>query len=522
MNSDGGNNPPIPELIGEPATGSTFSSTDASGLDVPAIAGRPASTVEGPRHANVSNDDILGYLKKQHLALQRFTWSTSQLPGTLLVSIPITPLRANSIVSYLSGIYNAWNGGLEYQAKVAGTGFHAGALGIARIPPNINPSSFKTVAQFTAFEYSVIDPKTLEAVSKHIPDQRPIMYHYMNEDFSDPNNIGGYFVIFVILQLNTSSTGTNQIDVQIFNKLAPDFRFIQVIPPSLTSSPLADDTKWSSLFETPNLHSHSIFDLPVSLMRIEASTTSSNARTGLVNLAGVVELDPPYTMITQTNGLGRGYPFFSASATVMTPVENSNSLRPYQLIVTNTGASFSRVVTPGTVAATSPVTYLGNNTVVGAVVSTNYYLQPNLGSVCTATYGTNANFVPPVGESIVSFSFGNGSFLTPFTLTTTFLAEQFRSRQFQISSNEAVLCQLFSRNTGLPVAFIKIYFSGIITSNAQTLPVTLDFPDLTLQFVSYIQGSQPIPRLTQAMLQSLQSVRLSALLNRTRQLQLGD
>jgi hypothetical protein len=277
MDSNGGNNPPMPELIGEPATGSTFSSTDASGLDVPAIAGRPASTMEGPRHANVSNDDILGYLKKQHLALQRFTWSTSQLPGTLLVSIPITPLRANTIVSYLSGIYNAWNGGLEYQAKVAGTGFHAGALGIARIPPNINPASFKTVAQFTAFEYSVIDPKTLEAVSKHIPDQRPIMYHYMSDDFSDPNNIGGYFVIFVILQLNTSSTGTNQIDVQIFNKLAPDFRFIQVIPPSLTSSPIVDDTKWSFLFETPNLHSHAIFDLPVSLMRIEAAATSSNA-----------------------------------------------------------------------------------------------------------------------------------------------------------------------------------------------------------------------------------------------------
>jgi hypothetical protein len=80
------------------------------------------------------------------------------------VNIPITPLRANNIISYLAGIFNAWNGGLEYQAKVAGTGFHAGALGIARIPPNIDPTTLKTVSQFTAFEYSVIDPKTLEAI----------------------------------------------------------------------------------------------------------------------------------------------------------------------------------------------------------------------------------------------------------------------------------------------------------------------------------------------------------------------
>lgn len=73
---NGGNNPPMPELIGETATGSTFSSTDATALDVPAIAGRPAATIEGPRHANVATDDIMGYLKKQHVSLQR-------LPGQL-------------------------------------------------------------------------------------------------------------------------------------------------------------------------------------------------------------------------------------------------------------------------------------------------------------------------------------------------------------------------------------------------------------------------------------------------------
>jgi hypothetical protein len=241
-----------------------------------------------------------------------------------------------------------------------------------------------------------------------------------------------------------------------------------------------------------------------------------------VNLAGVVELDPPYTQINQTNGLGRGYPFFSTSATVMTPVQNSNTLRPYNLVVTNVGANFSRVVVPGVIAATSPISYLAANTVVGAVVSTNYYLQPTLGANCSATYGAYPLFVPPAGESIVSFSYSNDAFATPYTLTTTFLAEQFLTGEFQIGSNEAVLCQLSSRNTGLPIAFIKICFSGIITSNAQVTPVTFDFRDVSLQFVSYIQGSQPIPRLTQAMLQSIQSVRLSALLDRTRQLHLGD
>lgn len=519
---NGGNNPPMPELIGETATGSTFSSTDATALDVPAIAGRPAATIEGPRHANVATDDIMGYLKKQHISLQRFTWSTSQLPGTLLVNIPITPLRANNIISYLSGIFNAWNGGLEYQAKVAGTGFHAGALGIARIPPNIDPSSLKTVSQFTAFEYSVIDPKTLEAISKHIPDQRPIMYHYMSDDFSDPNNIGGYFVIFVILQLNTSSTGTNQIDVEIFNKLAPDFRFIQVIPPNIQSAPVTDVEKWSDLFSTPNLHSHAIFDLPVSQMRIEASNTVSNARIGMVNLAGTVFSDPPYTTLNTTPLLGRGYPWFSVSATSLIPTNGNNILRPYQLTITNAGANFTRILQSGVFAATSPVNFTAATAVVGAVVSTNYYLKPNSSVACAATYGSTPNITPPVGESLVTFSYGSGLLATPFTLTTTFLAEQFLSRRYVINSNEAVLCQLFSRQTGLPVAFIKIYFNGHITSNAQATPVNLSFTDLRLEFISYMQASTPIPSLTMTMMQSLQSIRLEALLNRTRQLHLGD
>lgn len=462
----------------------------------------------------------MGYLKKQHIALQRFTWSTSQLPGTILANIPITPLRANSIISYLAGIFNAWNGGLDYQAKVAGTGFHAGALGIARIPPNIDPSTFKTVSQFTAFEYSVIDPKTLEAVTKHIPDQRPIMYHYMSNDFTDPNNIGGFYVIFVILQLNTSSTGTNQIDVQIFNKLSPDFRFIQIIPPSLSEAPLADDTKWSSLFSTPALHTHAIFDLPVTQMRIEASTTTSSARVGMVNLAGQVFLDPPYTSINDIQFTGRGYPFYANSVTTLIPVQNSNTLSPYQLSISNSGSQFTRITLPGLVVATQPVSYLGTNGVTGAVNGANYYLQPSLNNSCTVTYGNTPTFTPPTGESLITFCYANGTF--PYTLTTTFLAEQFLTRTFLIGSNEAVLGQLFSRTTGLAIAYIKIYYSGILTSNAQASLIDLNFLDVEFQFISYIQASQQIPKLTQVMLQSLQSVRLEALLSRTHQLRLGD
>lgn len=521
---NGGNNPPMPEVIGEVATGSTFSSTDATGLDVPAIAGRPAPTIEGPRHANVSTDDIMGYLKKQHISLQRFTWSTSQLPGTLLANIPISPLRANEIVAYLSGIFNAWNGGLEYQAKVAGTGFHAGALGIARIPPNIDPTTLKTVSQFTAFEYSVIDPKTLEAVSKHIPDQRPIMYHYMSNNFTDPNNIGGHFVIFVILQLNTSSTGTNQIDVEIFNKLAPDFRFIQVVPPNLASQPSPDVSKWTALFSTPENHLHTIFPFPISTMTINSSSFTSAAKVGLRNLAGELFLDDTYTEDIVGGISNLGFPFYATSATSLIPVLNSPTQFNKSITITMTTPFFktySSTTANAVLAGTSPTLYNASNAVTGAIVGAYYNLLPNLSGNITATYPGVPTSSAPVSESLITFSMG-GSSSTPPMLTTRFLSFAFKTRNYLIAPNEAVLGQVFSKATGLPLAYVKIYYSGIITSNSQLTAINLDFNDLNFQFIQYIQASTPIPSLTGVMLQSLQTIRLQALLDRTVQLRLGD
>lgn len=520
---NGGNNPPMPEVMGEVATGSTYSSTASTGLDVPAIAGRPAATIEGPRHANVSTDDPLAYLKKQHITLRSFTWSTSQLPGTLLVSIPITPLRANINVSYLAGMYNAWNGGLEYQVKIAGTGFHAGSLGIARIPPNLDPTTFKTKEEFTVFEYNVIDPKTLEAISKHVPDQRPIMYHYMSSDLTDPNNIGGHFCIFIIQQLNTSSTGTNQIDVEIFNKLAPDFRFIQMKPPTLSNAPIADVSKWTSLFSTPSAHLHTIYPLPINTMTFNASTFSSAAKPGLRNLSGQLFQDDTYISDSDIGNLALlGFPFFATSATSLIPVKNSATQFNKNIVVTQNSTGFTPVNSSGSILAASPINFNAANAVAGAAPGAYYNHVPNLGVAMTVAYPGIAPSSAPAGESLVTFAWQDSGVARPSVLTTTFLSAAFATGQFQISPNEAVLGVLFSKSTGLAIANIKIYYSGIITTNAQVTSLDIDFYDINFRFVSIVQASSPIVALSFVMQQSLQTIRLVSLLNRTRQLHLGD
>lgn len=517
---NGGNNPPIPETMGESSTGAVFSSTDSTKLDQPNIAGPHASTAVSLKHAAVHSDDPLYYIKNQNIPLERFTWSTSQLPGTILYTSPITPLRANHIISYLSGIFNCWAGGLDYQMKIAGTGFHAGDLGIARLPPNKDPSQYKTTRELGTFEYTSLDPKTLEAVAKEIADQRPIAYHYMSDDFSNPDNIGGYIVVFVILQLNTSSTGTNQVDVQIFNKAQPDFRMFQIVPPNVGNSPITDVTKWSTLFATPKDHLHTIFPFPIDTLELASSTTTSAAKPGLRNLSGQLFQDDTYSEPSAGTFANLGYVFYANTATSMIPVLNTSAQQNKLITISNVGGDFLKV--GGSVAAANNVFFNASNTVTGATPGSFYNYAPNLGAAITATYGSTPVTTPTIGESLVLFSFYSPSFASPKVLTTTFLSHAFATGEFSIAPNEAVLGQLTSRTTGLPIAYIKIYYSGIITTNAQVTAVTLDFSDLRFEFLAYIQGSQPIPALTFTMLQSLQTIRIEALLARTRQLNLGD
>lgn len=78
-----------------------------------------------------------------------FSYSTTSSPGTLLASIPVTPL----IYSYGNGVpatvsipaiaSSAWVGSLEYRLTVAGTPYHKGKLLVAYVP------SLLTVSQPT-------------------------------------------------------------------------------------------------------------------------------------------------------------------------------------------------------------------------------------------------------------------------------------------------------------------------------------------------------------------------------------
>lgn len=198
--------------------------------------GDPSST-EAPVHSGQKNTIDIS-VERQFMPIDNFFWTVQMKPGHLIWYTPIHPSRCNKIVNYLTGIYNTWAGGLEYNFKIAGTGFHAGALAFVRIPPNRHPTDFKSPAEWGVFEYMIIDPKTLEIITLELMDQRRLHFHFMQMDEKDPDTFGGYIACYVLMELNTSSTGTQQISVQALCRPGPNFTLNQLVPPPGSIGPV--------------------------------------------------------------------------------------------------------------------------------------------------------------------------------------------------------------------------------------------------------------------------------------------
>jgi len=494
QSNDGGLNPPIPKTEG--STGATFTSTDVDTLPVSKIGQDGAGPMEGKKHAGVSGS-LDFYMKNQFLGLSTFTWSVNDLPGAVKFAAPIAPKNANYIISYLSGMFNCWAGGLDYEMKVAGTALHAGALGITRIPPNIDYRKLKTVNNFTAFEYSVIDPKTLEAVNRHVTDQRPIMYHYMNADTQDPNSIGGTIVVFVMLQLNTASSGTNQIDVQIFNKASHDFEMFQIIPPTV-SDVIDDEAKWSLLF--PQVSTDPLSGRAITTMRAFNSggptpygpaLRSSNG--ALTSTIGVV----PYCKLPTTPQISNGpYMFKAESSTVMVPLGFDGAI--YNQPITISGPSLKFIPTSGTALIDFPSSASLTGPIVVTAATTNAYYSFGSTTYAVFTWNGIPTLDPPSDESFVFFDSDTGPSTKNSNLTTLNISNLVETQSFALPAGQSALLSVTSRYSGLEIAQIKYHPNGTFTAPRQNL--NIPWGSFDVDFLQYVATNAAFASPTQQMM----------------------
>lgn len=463
------------------------------GQSVSQIGTGGAGPEEAMMHAGAFNT-IDVYMRMQFLALSSFRWDVNQAPGTLLWSVPITPRTSHQFIRHLAAMYNTWVGGFDYNIKVCGTGFHAGALAVVRLPPNIAPNTVTSPADFTAFEYLIIDPKTLEVVTEHIIDQRRMMYHYMSDTGTE--SIGGHIAVYVLVQLNTSSTGSQSIAVQVLTRPSANFNFFQ-IKPIESSGPtpepeepraIADALNVSEL--RPNMGAafqkpiESFVVLPKSQTYIQATFGGSYNFKGETKHENVFPL--PTTVFTNVTA---EYASDSYANTIIKPEVWKNV--PFASIAATEAlaASASR---GGTWVKFNTETMAGNGEFQTLKATTGVAKSANTWAISLTQYVDNETPVQiPADESF--FVFQSSSKLR--STQPLALAALLKSKTYKdlMTPQDAVILDIYDAELDTPIRRIKLYYQGHITTRGETDEIKLVAKKYYFKFVQISRAGEPIP-----------------------------
>lgn len=485
--------PAVPTSSTQSAPTTHIESTQEAphGQSVSGIGHDGAGPEEAMLHTGAFNSiDI--YMRMQFLALASFAWTTQQAPGTLLWQAPIKPQNSHQFIRHLALMYNTWVGGFDYNIKVCGTGFHAGALAIVRLPPNIQPSSVTSPADFTAFEYIIIDPKTLEVVTEHIIDQRRTMYHYMNDTGMESS--GGYIAVYVLVQLNTSSTGSQQIAVQVLTRPSQQFNFFQIKPIESKGGPDPEPDEPRALAEAFNVGGDCLNSTAIFTDEIKRFTVMPKSQANpLASQAGCYKFSGAPVNTTLDNDQ---FPLKSLARSNATLSESTFIPTAFMNLPLS-----SNLTALGLWHRDESGRYQSENISAMTAIGT-FKIEPQL------TTGTKDSFmqieqyiektqeVPlkPAEESFFVFDTSNTTQHT-FSYQTLALARLLHSGEFKdmITPQEAIIFDIYDKELDTPIRRIKLYYNGHVTTTGLDDQRDLIANKYYFKFVQISRAGEPIP-----------------------------
>lgn len=521
-----------------PATATSGASSD--GLEEDSISGTPGvismeevavvpPETEVPSKVGVANA-MDPYVYEHFLQTANITWSTSQVEGTLLWYSPLHPSRMNQIAAYLSKIYNAWGGGMEYKMNIMGTGFHAGKVAMIRLPPNIHPTTIRGLSQWTMFEYCMFDPKMMDAITKKFIDQKNIAYHYGNKlNEEDTQTFGGWVAIVVFSPLRTSSTGNNQINLLLFNRFSPDFTVAQPVPINVETD-TGNSLQTAQLMFPKGLPLTDPY-LGLPIHKLIVTTSSAPVLKGKFNMCNfggefkygftdgtwslgqqaiqVLKQNIPSKNVLQEYNSNRTYANFYTS--LPEPGKRGECItRPVRVNLANNG-----YWQPKTTTVDLGLDY---KTLEGSPSEYNYLnlLEPMevLGTwkwVSTTTdcvssveiFNDPAGSVSPyLTESIILFQseIASYSYLDSTTkswrMTQPYETSQAISKALVgfMNKDQSIMCTMYDRETGLPVMNLRVNYDGLLTTNLSATEVIFEMDKYEIVPTQIMSVTDPLPK----------------------------
>lgn len=460
------------------------------GQSVSGIGHGGAGPEEAMLHTGAFNNLDMA-LRMQFISLASFKWDVQQGPGTLLWSAPITPRNSHQFIRHLSQMYNTWVGGFDYNIKVCGTGFHAGVLAIVRLPPNISPSSIASPTDFTAFEYVLIDPKTLEVVTEHIIDQRNIMYHYTTDTGRD--SFGGHIAVYVYAPLATSSTGATNISVVVLTRPSPDFAFFQ-IKPLEGKGPEPEPDEPRAIADALYVGDDCLNSTATFTDEVENFVVIPKAqRNPLASQLGCYRFDG--TIIRTASRLT-----FPLKTMFRSKVSVKDSVATIDALMGLPQAStINMKITMTRASGSSLETYTCTSMPADSqfkVITTD---RTNDNGIIEITSYYEAKQVVPQIPSEESFfvvdNHGTVGDQQRFSYQTRALANLLKSKQYidLMTKQDAVIIDMYDAELDTPIRRLKLYWNGHISTKGEEDQIKLPARKYYFKFVQISRASEPIP-----------------------------
>lgn len=434
-----------------------------------------------------------------------FTVSTSQAPGTIVYYKKIHPRGWNWTTDHVAKMFNCWTGAGSTRYRPVATVWYGGSIRVGYLPPSVLESQLQTIPLevLTTFPNRDIDPKNTGWVEFTPPDERNIMYHYMDD--KDRQGFGGWIVFYVAARLVTQSPEYTTIQMIVENK--GGFMFDQVSPFAI--SRVDQGPNPLSILSTIPLHKQCTSDAPqqVRAIQIEASTTTVITFPGFFHSAfGVFratqEDAPSIPSINKSPVLVSDYSTETASfdggqcfigVTIDSTGELKDTKSGYLEYELNTiSARFST-------DDEKKKHEFFRGTVLRADQG-GLSLNP-LDLTGRKLWSGNSELPPPKitrirNESIVLFVDNQ---ITGTYSTQTNLISQILGAGIELDKNTTYLCQLISP-AGTPLNYLRFWPDGLITTNATAArllipvyPTTGTNDGYTIRYLNTLPINDPIP-----------------------------
>lgn len=495
----------------------TTSTESGSSSSLPSLVDtRTPPKSEPQTHVGVVNSlDPTLFLQNIHNTT--FTWSTNDQPGTLLWYTSLQPKNINPLISHLADMYHYWTGGAEYEIKIAGTSFHAGMLTIVELPPQVHPTTLTGTRDYSAYNWHGIDAKNPSLEGFHVRDVRQTAFHFIdNESDKEPHKIGGYIAAYVDMSLNTSSTGTQQVSVQVWSKPSRDFQLLKLKIPRLVPGESKSNVEIliNNALDFTNHQTMYPSNLAYAADRLEIQASTYKAH----NILLVNHFKPDGTSMCQVNKLTG----FDPSTRTMFRVLNTVIDDPYVKFQVQPMLPFraNRYGTEGGVIVARGLSHSTNLKQWGRKDPPDTTGPEN--SIYFEMYGVNNgkwkdiigdlkiveyagvegdDFVRepkstpvPNGESLITFTQAGSS--NQYSLQLQHFSELMARGTLKgwLPKGQAAKFILSDKSAGVPVGQVKLYQTGQMTTSASKDVVKWDVEKMAMVFDGFVAETSPFQR----------------------------